>query len=120
MGNYDQRRRGRMTWQGNLAQMEAEGSHVIRICTSPCPHFEVVDVAALIALLGPAGDLWDARPPCPCCPGRNHFMASPGPGTPARPLLSWDRGPEPARPPEGWPAWPGNEKSPPGGPGGLE
>jgi hypothetical protein len=106
MSNYDFSRRVRMTWQGNLSQMKAAGTLVTRMCSSPCRYIERIDLDAMIALLGPEGDLWDARPPCPLCDGRNHFMCSPGPSTPFRPMLSWDQGPEPERPPEGWPAWP--------------
>lgn len=97
-----------MAWMSTLKSMKAYETIVVRICSSPCDFYERQDLDALIALLGEDAMLHDERPPCPRCDRLNHFMASPGPGTPMRPLLSPDRGPDPVRPAEGWPVWIGD------------
>jgi hypothetical protein len=77
-----------MAWQGTLAQMRTHGTRVAQACTtSDCRRWVDLDIEKLIAELGPEHMLWDRRPPCPLCDGKTHFMASPGPSTPYRPLL---------------------------------
>ncbi|MDB5447632.1 MAG: hypothetical protein JWQ97_2949 [Phenylobacterium sp.] len=95
-----------LAWMATLGQMKAYGTILERMCSDGCTFHERQDLDVLIAQLGPDKSLVDERPPCPACDRRNHFAVSAGPGTPFRPLLSGDRGPEPARPPGGWPAWP--------------
>lgn len=88
MGSYNPSRRIVMRWQSDLGSMIAEGAYVIRTgCRCGC--WGVVDLPYMVDLLGgPDMTLWDCRPPCPLCGQLHHFMASPGPGTPVRPLLS--------------------------------
>ena len=88
MGNYNPSRRGVMRWQSTLGAMREEGTRVI-LTGCPCGCWGAVDISYFIELLGGADmTLWDCQPPCPLCGAAMHFMASPGPGTPARPLLS--------------------------------
>lgn len=90
MGNYDIRRRGVMAWQSTLGEMKRYGTRV-RLMGCGCPHWSEVDLDEMIAALGEDGSLWDRRPPCPKCDRLQHFMASPGEGTPFLPLLSQPR-----------------------------
>lgn len=78
-----------LEWQSNLAGMRKHGTRVQWSCET-CRGWGAVDLEPLIARLGEAGSLWDRQPPCkvPGCGGRVFFLASPGSGTPFRPLLS--------------------------------
>jgi hypothetical protein len=88
MGNYDTSRRHPMVWQSTLGDMKAERTIVLRTCGT-CGFSGEVDIDFMIALLGgPEMTLWDCRPPCALCGKDQHHMASPGPGTPFRPLTS--------------------------------
>lgn len=110
MGNYDIRRRGIPVWQSTLGAMKSAGTRVRLICTTPCQFWTEVDVDDMIGeLRGADMTLWDARPPCPICDGLARFVASPGQGTPFRPLVS-DPGDSDRRPlpPQAWMAgWTG-------------
>lgn len=78
-----------MGWQGTLAQMKAHGTRIAQHCiTRDCRRWVALDVDDLIATYDPDLMLWDRRPPCELCGGPTHYMASPGPGTPYRPLLT--------------------------------
>ena len=76
-----------MAWQATLGGMQANGTLAYQVC-SKCKLRRDVDVAALVDKEGPRSTLWDRRPICPRCGERTHYMASPGPGTPFRPMLS--------------------------------
>ncbi|MDB5445685.1 MAG: hypothetical protein JWQ97_1002 [Phenylobacterium sp.] len=96
---------GVMRWMSTLGAMKAEGTRVLRTCPA-CGCHGHVDVDHMTELLG-GGDmtLWDCRPPCPLCGKLMHHMASPGPGSIFRPLLSAQPDPE-CLPPEAWlPGW---------------
>lgn len=111
-----------MRWMATLGDMKACGTILVRMCSSPCAYEKREDLDELIGILGEGASLVDARPPCPRCTRRNHFMVTPGESTPLRPLLSRDRGPEPARPSDGWPPWPpasATKKAPAAGDGAL-
>src|SRR4029453_1851930 len=91
MGDRSERR-APMAWQGTLGQMKAHGTRLAMTCTAPgCGLWVALDVGALIAKHGEAFRPWDGRPRCVSCGQPGHYMASPGEGTPFRPLLS---GPE--------------------------
>lgn len=96
-----------MQWMTTLAEMKKAEARVIRSCASPCRYWVKEDLDALIDLLGPEACLIGERPPCPRCKRLTRFMASPGGGSPMRPLLLEFGVPDPERPAGGWPAWPG-------------
>lgn len=79
-----------MAWQGTLAQMQTHGTRVALACTKTpdCRRWEHLRVHELMEKHGADFMLWDRRPECPGCGGPAHYMASPGPSTPYRPLLS--------------------------------
>lgn len=78
-----------LAWQGTLAQMQASGTRLAQTCPSrDCGAWHPLDVENLIEAFGPEHRLWDRHPPCPACGARGYYMASPGPATPFRPLLS--------------------------------
>jgi len=79
-----------MRWMSTLGAMKAEGT-VVRASCQACGKWHDVDLDEMIRELGsPEATLWDRHPPCldPACDGLLMFMASPGLGTPFRPLLS--------------------------------
>ena len=84
-------RRTPQRWMSTLRWMLTERTRVICTC-SRCGTWHHVELARYVILFGmdDAMSLWDCRPPCenPHCDGLSHFMASPGPTTPMRPLLS--------------------------------
>lgn len=86
MGSYDESRRSPMAWQSTLGAMRAHGTAVI--LTGCACRKTAIDIEAMIATLGPDADLWDVHPICARCGRRQHYMASPGDGTPFRPLIS--------------------------------
>jgi hypothetical protein len=73
-----------------LGAMKAAGTRV-RLMGCGCANWSDVDLGEMIAMLGEDGSLWDRRPPCPECGELQHFLASPGPSTPFRPLQSVPR-----------------------------
>jgi hypothetical protein len=78
-----------LAWQGTLAQMKTHGTLVAQTCGErTCRRWANLLVDNLIAEHGPDYMLWDRRPECPMCGARGHYMATSGPGTPFRPLLS--------------------------------
>lgn len=78
-----------MGWQGTLAQMARAETRLAQCCTAAdCRRWALLNLDGLIREHGPDFMLWDRRPPCPACGGKTHYMASPGPSTPYRPLLS--------------------------------
>jgi hypothetical protein len=78
-----------LAWQGTLAQMRTHGTLVAQTCTEPtCRRWVVLLIDNLIREFGPDHLLWDRRPACALCGGKTHYMATTGPGTPFRPLLS--------------------------------
>lgn len=90
-----------MVWMSTLENMVAYEAHVIQTCGA-CGWWAVTDLAAMVALLGADGSLWDRRPPCEACGGESHFMASGGPGTAKRPLLSPRHSTIDTLPPQAW------------------
>lgn len=90
-GKYPQRtRESRLSWQGDLAAMKEAGTLVFSTCSTCKEHHEAIDLDQLIGLYGPETDLWDRWSECPTigCGGKAFFLASTGPGTPARPLMT--------------------------------
>lgn len=78
-----------MEWQGTLAQMQTHGTRLALCCTNPaCRRWALESFDTLIMNHGPDFMVWDRRPPCPTCGTAAHYMASPGPSTPFRPMLS--------------------------------
>jgi hypothetical protein len=78
-----------LAWQGTLAQMRGHGTRVAQSCSEPtCRAWVLHDVDALARDFGDEHMLWGRRPPCRHCGGATHYLASPGPSTPYRPLLS--------------------------------
>lgn len=79
-------------WRSTLGAMKRCGTLVQWSCEK-CRGYGPADLDALIEHLGPDANLWDRQPPCrqPGCDGRVFFQASPGRGTPMRPLLSGGR-----------------------------
>jgi len=77
-------------WMSTLGAMQRHRTRVISTC-SRCRGSRTVDLTALIAQLGADGSLWNRRPACSSCGKPGHYMASPGPGTPMRPLLADER-----------------------------
>ena len=76
-------------WQGTLEQMRRHGTRLAQTCiTKDCRRWAPLHIDELIEDHGPDLMLWDRRWPCPACGGKTHFMASPGPSTPFRPLLT--------------------------------
>lgn len=81
--------RSPLAWQGTLAQMRSHGTRLAQACVEPsCRSWALLSVEALEREFGPDHILWDRRPPCRHCGRQTHYMASPGPSTPFRPLLS--------------------------------
>lgn len=75
-------------WMSTVSAMIRHQTRVICTCGA-CAWWErVEDLTPYRELLGDDGSLWDRRPPCPECGALAHFMASPGQGTPMRPLKS--------------------------------
>lgn len=85
-GNFDPRRVG---WMATVGGMLEVGTQVTASCRS-CGATRRADLKKLQIALGPNGTLIDRHPPCwkPKCQGKVLFIASPGPGTPARPCVS--------------------------------
>jgi hypothetical protein len=78
-----------MAWQGTLGQMKEHGTRVAQTASCKCPSRWIeLDLDQLLAAHGPDWLLWDRRPPCARCGAVGHYMASPGPSTPYRPLLT--------------------------------
>jgi hypothetical protein len=78
-----------MEWQSDLKSMKAHGTLVtLGGCKGGTSHWVEQDLDQLIKEMGEDGSLWDLRPSCPRCLTLQHFLASPGPSTPYRPLLS--------------------------------
>lgn len=76
-----------MAWQGTLAQIRAR-SRIAQTCTrGDCRRWRELQVDELIQPFGPDFMLWDRRPPCSACGEPSHYMVSPGPSAPFRPLL---------------------------------
>lgn len=78
-----------MVWQSTLGEMKRHGTAVKAMCG--CGYTEPVDLDEMIGIMGSEDDtLWDVRPPCPApgCTWELLYMASPGPGTPFRPMKS--------------------------------
>ena len=81
--------RSQMAWQGTLGQMRDHGTRLAQTCTAEaCRKWTELSVADLIAHYGPDYLLWDRKPTCAACGQPGHYMASPGPSTPFRPLRS--------------------------------
>jgi hypothetical protein len=88
MGNRIESR-APMAWQGTLSQMKEHRSRIAQTCTrGDCRRWHDLNVDDLILRFGPDFMLWDRRPPCTGCGEPTHYMVSPGPATPFRPLLS--------------------------------
>lgn len=75
-----------MAWQSTLGEMKKHGTRV-RLMSGNCPHWSDIDLDGMIEQLGPDAHLWDSRAPCPVCGVEQHFMASPGGGTPFTPMI---------------------------------
>lgn len=79
--------RSPMAWQGTLAQMKAHGTRLAQTASCECRgNWVEIDVDKLLAEHGPDWSAWDRRPPCARCGKPGHYMASPGTGSPFRPL----------------------------------
>lgn len=86
MGKGREERRP-LAWQGTLAEMRRHGTRVAQCCSgADCRRWTDLDVRTLIDELGEDHRLWNRRPACSMCGAPTHFMASPGPSTPFRPL----------------------------------
>lgn len=72
-------------WQGTLAQMRDAGTLVFQACIA-CGRSTDVDLTKFAEKFGDSFELWNRRPVCPLCGKLGHYMASPGPGTPFRPM----------------------------------
>lgn len=78
-----------MAWQKSLGEMKAHGTIVAQTTGCRCSgRWRVMSVDALIYAHGPDFVLWDRPARCATCGKVGHYMASPGPGTPFRPLQS--------------------------------
>jgi hypothetical protein len=81
-----------LEWQSDLAGMKKHGTRIRASCQT-CGHWWDLDVDEMIRELGSdKASLWDRSPPCEieACGGIATCHASPGPGTPTRPLVSID------------------------------
>ena len=79
--------RSPMAWQNSLAEMKAYGTIVAQTTGCRCRgRWQVLGVDALIYEFGPEFVLWDRVARCSACGKEGHYTASPGPGTPFRPL----------------------------------
>lgn len=78
-----------LSWESSLgAMLDAGGVRCLRSCTA-CGLWGEVDLEHMVGVLGGRDmSLWDCRTPCPLCGKPMLHLASPGPGTPARPLAS--------------------------------
>ena len=78
-----------MAWQNTLGEMKAHGTRLAQTVSCKCTDRWIdLDVDELIANWGAGWIAWDRRPPCKTCGTPGHYMASPGPSTPYRPLRS--------------------------------
>ena len=78
-----------MDWQRSLGEMQAHGTTVAQTTGCRCAgRWQVLSLDALIYQHGPDFVLWDRPARCARCGKVGHYMASPGPGTPYRPLRS--------------------------------
>lgn len=76
-----------MAWQNTLGEMKAHGTLLAQTSSCRCDgRWVELEVDALLAEHGPDWKAWDRSPPCVSCGKPGHYMASPGPGTPFRPL----------------------------------
>lgn len=82
-----------LEWRSTLGAMHRCGT-VVRWSCQTCHAWGPADLDALVERLGEDADLWDRTPPCKLagCDGHVIFLASPGSGTPFRPMLSGGRG----------------------------
>ena len=79
--------RSPLAWQGTLGEKGAHGTRLAQTCNGPsCRTFTTLDVGEMIAKHGREWLLWDRASACPLCGSDGHYMASPGPATPFRPL----------------------------------
>lgn len=77
----------RMAWISDLAGMQRHGTLLKAGCRDPgCAHWTGLDVSALIVEYGEETDLRDADLRCDSCGGAVLILASPGQGTPFRPV----------------------------------
>lgn len=79
-----------MAWMHTLGEMKLYGTRLSVSC-GRCGFWRRVEVDEMIEILGgPDMTVWDCRPPCEAemCDGSMIFMASPGSGTPFRPLYT--------------------------------
>jgi len=76
-----------LAWQRTLGEMIAYGTLLAQSC-GHCKKWTPLDPRDLAPLMGEEATLWDQRPSCPACGRPSHFMASPGQGTPFRPLVT--------------------------------
>lgn len=74
-------------WAATLGQMIEAGARVYLACTAQaCGNSTGLDLTSLAKKFGADFSLWDRKPVCPACGRLGHYMASPGHGTPFRPL----------------------------------
>jgi len=74
-------------WQSTVGQMRSSGAAVYLACTSQgCGRSTPMNLTDVAAKFGDDFSLWNRRPVCPECGRVGHYMASPGAGTPYRPL----------------------------------
>ena len=86
MGNRTADRRP-LAWQRSLGEMKSHGALLAQTTDCNCASRWVeLDLDALIAVFGSDYVLWDRRPRCAVCGKPGHYMGSPSPSTPFRPL----------------------------------
>ena len=79
--------RSPMAWQRTLGEMKTHGTRLAQTASCKCTDRWIeLDLDQLIAKRGADWLGWDRRPPCKACGVPGHYMASPGPSTPYRPL----------------------------------
>lgn len=74
-------------WNSTIYRMAQAKTGVISTGCR-CKRWERVSLLRMYLLLGWNGSLWDCRPPCDHCGDLRHYMASTGPSTPARPMIT--------------------------------
>lgn len=76
-----------MAWQNSLGEMKAHGTLLAQSTGCKCKgRWQALSIDALIYRHGPDFVLWDRVAHCAACGKAGHYMASPGAGTPFRPL----------------------------------
>lgn len=86
------RPQSRMAYDATLGGMLAGGARVSTLCKA-CGRAIPVDLDRACRVIGATASLWDLFLPClyeDCPDGLTAFHCAPGPGTPLRPLQTYD------------------------------